>query len=570
MYKKIHYAILTVLITAMLVTITGCGMTPSDKSKQAVQIDVFSTSTASTTAAGVYDNTWWGKILKEEAGVSLNILPTGDQAQEKLQALMAGGELPDIVIFNSTKDVQNAIRAELLTNLDEHLDKLPNVEKNASTAMQYYRDNISNDTGNLYAIPNEAGPAAFGAETNWGPYLRWDLYEKIGSPEIKTFDDYLPVLKQMQDAEPTNEDGKKTYGITLWKDWDNYSMFLGTELSPTIGKDCGDQLAQLPFLQVDFDTGETMNILDKDSEYINALKFYFEANQLGILDPDSLTQTYATAKDKLTEGRVFFSWWPWFNDTFNTVENTNADEPKGFALVVPENTKTLIAGENKIGATWPIAIGAETKNIDACLRYVDFMYSIDGLQLLFNGPEKETWKIDGSKPSLTDEAWKYIDDPNQELPEGGKWGDGYRILGFNGLTYAFINPDTGEPIHHTLWESTKQHNIEYQTKLQKDWTAATGYQTSVDYLKGNNLTLEMPLAKNLVAPMTDEISAKAAQIGDIVKSSSWKMVFAKDEAEFNSLYDEMMTKAEGLGLKDVYDSSLEGWNNAKKTAEEYQ
>lgn len=585
--KRISRAVSVAMVLAMLVVMPACGQnqssdTTSSKNNDStistaaeipvVQLDVFSASTASVSAAGVYDNTWWGKILKEKVGVSLNILPTGDQADEKLQALMASGELPDIVMFKSNKDVQNAIRGNMLVNLDENIDKLPNVTKNASIALQYYRDNVSNDTGKAYSIPNGVGPAELGTETNWGPYLRWDLYKKVGSPEINTMDDYLNVLKEMQKVEPKNKDGKNTYGITLWKDWDNYSMFMATELGPTLGIDCGDQLGQLPFLEVDFTNGKTLNTLDTNSQYIQALKFYYKANQMGLVDPDSLTQTYDTAKAKLVEGRVFFSWWSWFNDAYNTVEHTNTDTPTGFTPVLPTNAKMLISGENKIGtATAPISISSATKNLDACLKYVDFMYSIDGLQLLVNGPEGETWNMDSNgKANLTEDTWKYVDDMNLEMPDGGKWGDGTRVLGFNGLSLDFINPKTQETINYKLWESTKAHNIANQTKLQKDWTDVTGYQYTIDYVKDKNLYTEMPLAKSLITPMTDEISAAAARIGDIVKTYSWKMVFAKNDAEYESLYNDMKKKAEGLGLKDVYDSSLEGWSQAQARAQKYK
>lgn len=596
MKKKITRPVSMLLVLAMLTVLTACGQntdttnttntatanttaaanatdsTTTTEPAEVVQIDVFSASTASTTAAGVYDNTWWGKILIEKVGVSLNVLPTGDQAAQKLQALMASGSLPDIVIFNSTKDVQNAIRGDMLVNLDEHLDALPNVALNATETLQFYRDNVSNDTGKAYAVPTSGiGPADLGAEPNWGPYLRWDLYTEIGSPVIDTYEDYLTVLADMQTLKPTTEDGKKTYGLTLWKDWDNYSMFMATEIGPTLGIDCGDQLGQLPFLQVDFNTGETSGTLDPDSAYIQALKFYYDANQMGLLDPDSLTQTYDTAKSKITEGRVFFSWWSWLNDAYNTTENVNAESPTGFAAVLPENTKTLISSTTAIGKQWPIAISSATKNLDVCLKYVDFMFSTAGLQLLYNGPEGVTWDLDSSgKPELTTEGWEYINDPTLELPDGGALGDGVRILGINALTYAFINPDTNEAIHYQAWESTKQYNIDHQTKLKTDWSSVTGASSTIDYVTSKNMTTEIPLAQALITPMTDEISASAARIGDIVKTNSWQMIFAKDDAEFQSLYDDMVTKAEGLGLNDVYASSLQGWNDALALAQKYE
>ena len=573
--KRICRVICVMMVLSMLFVMSACSQnqgvkTPSVTAK-VVQLDVFSASTSSTTAAGVYDNTWWGKILKENIGVSLNVLPTGDQAAQKLQALMTSGELPDIVIFNTTKDVENAIRGNMLVNLDEHMDKLPNVKKNAPVSLQFFRDNISNGIGKVYAIPSIVGPSDLGNEPNWGPYLRWDLYKKANSPAINTFDDYLTALKKMQDLEPKTKDGKKTYGITLWKDWDKYSMFMATELGPTIGIDCGDQLGQLPFLQVDFKNGNTKNILDADSQYIQTLKFYYDANQMGLVDPDSLTQTYDTAKSKVTEGRVFFSWWSWLNDAYNTKEHANADTPTGFAAVLPANTKILVNGEKKVSTTWPIAISSATKNLDACLKYVDFMYSTDGLQLLDNGPEGTTWNTDSNgKPSLTDEGWKHIDDPALEMPEGGKLGDGTRTLGFNGLSLAFINPTTQEAINYLLWPSTKKHNVENQTKLQKDWSSVTGYQTTIDYVKAKNMILEMPLACNLLPLMTDDISSTSSKIGDIVKVDSWKMIFAKNDAEFQSYYNDMKTKAEGLGIKNVYDWSLKAWNQALEQAKKYK
>ena len=66
------------------------------------------------------------------------------------------------------------------------------------------------------------------------------------------------------------------------------------------------------------------------------------------------------------------------------------------------------------------------------------------------------------------------------------------------------------------------------------------------------------------------MSALASKIGDIVKTYSWKMIFAKDDAEYTSLYNEMITKAEGLGIKTVYDSSVLGWENALALAEKYE
>ena len=571
--NKIYRAVSMILAMALIVVLSSCNKsTETNSSSDSVeQIDVFSTSTAST-ASGVYDNTWWGNIIKEDIGISLNVLPSGDKANEKLQAYMAGGELPDIIIFQKTSDVENAIRGNMLVNLDDHISSLPNVTKNAGTALQYCRDNISNDTDSAYTITSNVGPAdASIVEPNWGPYLRWDIYEQIGYPEINSWDDYLTVLKEMQEFMPVTEDGSNTYGITLWKDWDNYSMFLATELGPTLGIDCGDQLSPLPFLQVDFNTGETKNILDPDSMYIQALNFYYKANQMGLVDPDSLTQTYETAKSKLNDGQVFFSWWSWFHSSYNTTERTNADTPTGFKAVVPTNTKLLIFGDNEIGKNWCISISSATKKLDACLKYIDYMYSTDGLQKLYNGPEGVTWETNTEGTvTLTDTGREYAKDLTKTLPEGGTLSEGINLIGFNGLSIAFDNSNTNEALCYTCWDSTKEYNLTNQTSLDKKWASITGSSTTLEYLKANDMTTELPLAINLLPSMTDEISTTASRIGDIIKSNSWKMIFAKDDAEFQSLYEDMVYKAEGLGMDTVFEWSLSGWNAALAKASEYE
>ena len=52
---------------------------------------------------------WWADDVREKLGIEFNLLPSGDQGEQKLQALMASGELPDLVIFKDYKQVENAV-----------------------------------------------------------------------------------------------------------------------------------------------------------------------------------------------------------------------------------------------------------------------------------------------------------------------------------------------------------------------------------------------------------------------------------------------------------------------------
>jgi len=584
--KKFFRGVSVLLMIAMLTIFVACGQSSNQASEtspsvvnstaseetvtiEPVQIDVLSLP---ANESGVYDQTWWGKVLKEKAGIILNVLPTGGaEGSQKLQALMAGGELPDIVVFQDIKDIQNAARGNMLTNLDDHKEKLPNVFKNVPTALQYYRDNVSNSDGKLYAIPNNVGISDQGTDPDYGPFLRWDLYKQAGMPVINTLEDYLPALKKMQELYPKTKDGKKVYSFSLFKDWDGYGMANATALSPLIGIDCGDDIGSLPFLQADYNSFETKNVLDPDSEYIRALRFYYEANQMGLVDPDSLTQNFDTAKSKANEGRILFSWWSWFCADYNTEKNINAETPSGFLAVPPNDSKAILASSYPVGTPWAFSISSATKKLDACLRYVDFMYSTDGLQELANGPKGVTWDIDSNgKPFLTEEGWKYVKNASAELPDGGKLSDGTGIINSVGLTGAFINPVTKEPINYNSWSTTKEKMLSNPSKLLQDWQSVYGHKTTVDYLKANNKFTLQPLAPTMVPTMPDDIDSTSTAIGDIVKNGSWLMVFAKDDAQYKKLYDDMVKKAKGLGIDQVYEWSSDSWKLAVDKANKYK
>ncbi len=585
MRKRAFRGLALLLMFVMLTALAACGQGEENNSQtsaqttegssgaaasfEPVQIDVFSLP---SNDAGLYDQTWWGKMITEKTGAVLNVLPSGgDEGSKKLQAFMASGELPDVVIFMDNKDVQNAIRANLLVNLDEHLDKLPNVAKNADSALQYYRDNVSNGTGKLYTTPSNVGPQDQGPDPDYGPFIRWDLYKQAGMPEINTYEDYLPVLKAMQKLYPKTPDGKKVYGFTLWKDWDGAGMAAATGLAPFEGKDCGDDIGGLPYLQADYNTMESINSLDPNGEYLRAVRFFYQANQMGLLDPDSLTQNFDTARSKATEGRVLYSTWSWFCSDYNTDEHLNAENPTGFLCVPPKNSKSIIASTLPVGEPWSFSISSKTKKLDTCLRYLDFLYSVEGVQELEAGPKGVTWDVDGSgKPSLTEDGWKYYNNGDTELPDGGTLEDGQGIVNFSALSDGFINPATQEPLNHQLWSSSKEKLSASPNKLLKDWQSVYGHKTSVDYLKANNMITPHPLAATLIPPVTDEIDAKAISISDIVRTYSWLMVFAKDDAEYKKLSDEMIDKAKGLGLDEVYQWSANAWKEAQEKANKYE
>lgn len=576
---KLVRVLCTMLVLVLMTALVACGQTPSEQSsnntpasspesadaapKEVTTLEVFSMFAPSQ--VGLVDS-WWQNVLKENVGVQLDIISGGDQPYAKLQTLMAGGELPDITIFRDNKDIIDAIKANMLMSLDDYADSLPNVFTNAPIALQYYRDNVSNGTGKAYCVADTVGPGEVEGEVNAAPFINWNLYKELGMPEVQTLEDYLPLLKQMQDLQPTNKDGKKVYGLSLFKSWDGFALCNAAQIGCWQGIEIGDFLSSLPFLQVDVSTGETMSYLSPDSQYIRALRFFYEANQMGLLDPDSLTQDWDTCKQKATDGRALMGFWWWYFDEYNVTENNDADPPTGFRPVLSGDCKPFWFGNYSVGKDRRFAISSATKNLDACLRYLDYLYSTDGLQILFNGPQGVTWDInDQGQPYITDEGWDCIDN-QKELPGGGLIGEGVNVVNAYGLSHLFINPKTNEPLNYKSWTTSKTHNI---SALMKDWQDTTGYKTTADMLQGTGQYTYTTFPMQVIPAMTDDISALKAQVGDVVTAKSWEMIYAKNDAEFDQVYNEMVEQAEGLGLQQILDWDLATWQQAQDIAQQY-
>ena len=65
------------------------------------------------------------------------------------------------------------------------------------------------------------------------------------------------------------------------------------------------------FVLVKADSSDYQSIIEPDSLYMRVLKLYFDANQMGLVDPESSTQSYESFENKYKEGQILFCTWPW-------------------------------------------------------------------------------------------------------------------------------------------------------------------------------------------------------------------------------------------------------------------
>lgn len=567
MKKMSKYVTTGLLGMTLLGSLAGCGGAAESETDAAssesgydetITIDVYN---GLANYMGMQEG-WFAKIVRDKFNMELNIIApnVAGNGDTLYQTRTAAGDLGDLIIVDNGQQYNELVEAGLLTDASEYYETMENVQR-FDAAVQ----NLNKDADGLYGFPTsvstlKATDPSEGLDPTFGAYVRWDLYGEQGYPEIGTLEDLLPVIQKMQEDNPTTDSGKKVYGFSLFSDWDGNMMNAGKQLVTYYGYD------ESGFVLAKADGSDYQSILDSDSEYIRALKFYFEANQMGLVDPESTTQNYDTLFAKFQEGQVLFSWWPWLGQAaFNTT--TNLTEGKGFMLAPIQDQKIFSYGAEVYGGKQFIGIGSNAEDPERIAAFIDWLYSSEGVLANSSqtsgssGPEGLTWEMKDGKPVLTEFGKQALLDGDGDVPEeygGGSYKDGVSALNVNTVLPIDINPDTGFPYAYTMWESYQNETTD---PVKEDWSKNMGgAESTIGYLEENDQLLVAPGASYVAPEDSSEISTLRNQAKATIIEYSWRMVFAKDEAEFDQLLKEMQETADGLGYQTVLEFDM---NNAK-------
>jgi ABC-type sugar transport system, periplasmic component len=512
-----------------------------------ITLDVFSTQ---TNYQGIQSG-WFGKIVKDKFNIQLNIIaPNVAGGGDTLyQTRSAEGNLGDIVIIDRAK-MKDCIESGIILDISDYYKNSKYV-KNFDQSIQATKEYMGKD--GIYALSGsstcKATEPVFENQSPYvGTFMRLDYYNELGNPEMKTTTDMLKVLKQMQDAHPTTEDGKKVYAFSLFDDWDGDYMALASKYAFLYGYDEG----KAGFLFPSADATSYSEIADDNGVYHSALKMLFDANKMGLVDPDSSSQDWTTVSAKMENGQTLFSFWPWLAYSFNKPERKK--EGKGMAFIPVGDQKLVNDGYNRYGNTQlAIAIGSKTEYPDRVFEFLDWMASSEYIYYTPGsaGIKGLHWDIVNGRPKLTEFGYKCMYDGKTIMPDeygGGTYADGRPSIGFNFLATTSIDPETGEKYAVADWSTVLEDT---QTLFEKKYEETFGTKNAAEYLIKNNLVQVAP-GSSFFAPAEDtELVTKRTQCGDLITEVSWQMIFADNEEQFNKLWADMKEQLEGLGYADV-------------------
>ncbi|WP_203579953.1 ABC transporter substrate-binding protein [Microbacterium hibisci] len=563
--KKVSLAVVALLAAGSLASCSAGGAEQGpidefpDKWDEQITIDVFD---GLANYMGVQQG-WFAKVVEDKFNMKLNIIaPNVAGGGDTLyNTRVAAGDLGDLIITDKGEKLDELIEGGLVQDSANFYGAMDNAAQ-FDKAVEYLNDGKDGVFGFPSAVSSlQPTEPSEGLNPTFGPYVRWDYYKELGYPEIGTLEDLLPVLADMQAAHPTADNGQPTYAFSLFKDWDGNMMVTAKQPACFYGYD------EIGFVLAKADGSDYQSILDPEGEYMRNLKLYFDANQLGLVDPESTTQNYDTLFSKFQNGQVLFSWWPWLGQSaFNTDQNMAAG--KGFQMAPLEDQNIFSYGAEAYGGKQVFAIGSKAEDPERIAAFIDWLYSAEGAYANSSqtgasaGPQGLTWDVnDAGEPELTEFGQQVFLEGGATVPEewgGGEYADGVSALNLSAVLPIEVDTETGFPYSYTFWPS---YQATIANPLTEDWSANMGDVTStMEYLETNDQLLVAPGASFTAPADSSEIETLRNQVKEIIKQFSWQMVFAESEAQFESLRDELIETANGLGYEQVLEFDMD---NAK-------
>ncbi|MFT4260195.1 ABC transporter substrate-binding protein [Microbacterium sp.] len=561
--KIIAAGAITLLATGTLAACTG-----EQTEAEQGEIDAFPTEWKDEITIDVFDGLanymgiqegWFGELVKKKFNMKLNIIaPNVAGGGDTLyNTRVSAGDLGDLIITDKGQKLDELVEGGLVVDASRFYPAMENVQRFDKAV-----DKLNDGKDGVYAFPGQVSSIlptepSEGLEPTFGAYLRWDLYGQLGYPEINTLEDLLPILKDMQELQPTAPNGKQTYALSLFKDWDGNMMNNVKQPITYYGYD------ELGFALAKADGSDYQGLLDDDGEYYRVLKFYNEAYRMGLVDPESTTQNYDTLWSKFQNGQVLYSWWPWLGQAaYNTEDNMNAGT--GFMLAPIKDQTIFSYGAEAYGGKQVIAIGSKAEDPERIAAFIDWLYSAEGTYANNSqtqgaaGPEGLTWELaaDG-QPQLTEFGQEVFLTGDATVPD--EWGGGSYVKGTSTLNVSAVLPNdiderTGLQYNYQFWPS---YQALTQNELKADWSAHMGDATStMEYLKANDQLLVAPGASYTVPTDDSQTEALRNQVKGVIVQYSWQATFAESEADFEKLWSELQETAEGLGYQDVLDVDL--------------
>ena len=457
----------------------------------------------------------------------------------QLSAMLADNDLPDIFLLSdATKQLPMLLDAGSVLDYSPYLEQYaPNTMKDPAGRMMIAGNSTAawSPDGGTYLWGLCKGSWDDGTQPTCGHYIRWDLYAKAGYPKLENFDtDMLDVMQAMVDLEPETADGQKTYGIGSWfgngQDWGEWFFIYG--MAPQEGASLQESTGlTLAINTADSTPINSNQLTDPDGYFWRAVKFMYEANKRGLLDPDTFTQQSDVYEENLKAGKYMFNYPGWMTGSANAEFNKTEGNEKMFislpAIGVDQEARfgNMYRGERQY------VINANTANPERCVALMDLVSTHEFSRISYNGFEGEFYTVEDGMPVPTDEFLTTTIDDDFVTKTGITLY--HHFMGYGNGT---LDPKDGEATDLKLY--SKKAMAAKSNATLEDFINYYGAESWGDvYRSQTPITTSM----NFISLSSEgDITSYVNEIKAYRGKNVFNCVAAKSDEEFEQLRDQMI------------------------------
>lgn len=559
-------ALAAVMAASMILTVAGCGgggnsstadssTSSKTESSAAESTSGGDDSSATTGSSGPDDTTEhyefdayysyqgsvkpWGedaasKYMNEKFNITVNYSCPEADADSRLNLMISSDDLPDVVILD-----RNANWLKLI-----NLGKLVDVNTLKYEGCSFDEDILESTqkllsvNGGLYGIPNWARKGATGGNMSW--MVNHDVYEQLGSPELKTLEDLHQFMLDAKDKGVKTSDDQSIFPWLPRND-DN-----GFYTVSAIYRSYGNpNLVDTYWSQADND----IKLAVYDDNYIAALKLANQWYKEGLFPETTYTDSTDQYTEKLSNGRAAVLYYDFSQDD-TTHFRTLLQEKDG-------NTYDLLGWELKDSPIYPAADGVDyvygeeggtvgwnvncittkAENPQRIFDLYTWMLTKDGSINMMYGPEGGLWE------GKDDEGNPILKKPEEELTSDEKNAAGCWFW--------------SQPAHSDNVDLTKYAVNEQQPEESRSWVISiqdhvfTPEDSIHPAIPGQKFLTDENTGLSLEIDPTDDLGMARQSITDECKMRIPQIIMASDDATFDKLVQDLKDFAESNQVHDI-------------------
>lgn len=259
--------------------------------------------------------------MRDKFNVQITFEKPDADADSKLQLMLTGGDLPDAMIIDRGRVLENCVQAGALVEIEQFMYDGCTFAEDVS---EETRELLKCKDGKLYGIPNwprAAGKASTGGNEQW--IVNTMVYEAAGKPALNTLEDlhqYALKAKELADGGLTAYSGQSIIPFYATNEGNGFRITKGFFRS--FG---GRNLLESYFTQED----GKLDLCINTPLYVEALREANKWYQEGLWTQDIYSDNGDQLTEKFTNGRPALAFYDFSQDDTNNFRRVCVEKSEG-------------------------------------------------------------------------------------------------------------------------------------------------------------------------------------------------------------------------------------------------